>query len=80
MDCHNDDTFCKGWLRVQDAKGKDKLLVGQTGGEVAVSSTSSYLSLQKKIIAIIGINQDHQEVDQSNGKASLKLKLKLKVS
>ena len=23
-----------GWLRVQDAKGKDKLLVGQTGGEV----------------------------------------------
>ena len=27
--------ICKlGWLRVQDAKGKDKLLVGQTGGEV----------------------------------------------
>ena len=24
----------KGWLRVEDAKGRDKLLIGQTGGEV----------------------------------------------
>ena len=27
----------KGWLRVEDAKGRDKLLIGQTGGEVWLS-------------------------------------------
>ena len=36
----DDDNDLEGWLRVQDAKGKDKLLVGQSGGEVGLASKS----------------------------------------